>query len=937
MSKVISSILPLVGTFIGAAVGTAILGPGIGTAIGSLIGNQLGSLAGSIIYHPPVAKPETTETSVKTERPVRVRAYGSSRLYGASICYETVNGKTIDVWAFHDGRASAITRTYLNDNQVTRSGNVVNALADKSYQGGNVTMGYSLGLPTETAFSAVTALLPAWDASHRGDGVVCGWLIKNPEKDKYLLETYPQGDNVQLSLVGNWLRVYDPRQGGQDPYHEDTWAWSDNAVLAFVHYLMTERGYDWNTRFAPQLAKLLTAINIADEDVTLAAGGTEKRYRTALSYKATEEPASVIASLLACFDGWYCLNERGEVIVYAGAYYEPTVTIDASTISSWRQPMGVAAEDIVNQIAIPYVSSLHDYGTVDGDAWRDEDSIAALGRENTAELGAVVPSHTQGRRLAKIKMARNNAGDRGTITTTYGGRAVLEQRFIALNITEAGATFFNGVAEIIGAERDPNTGGVTFDWVAADANAWAWNPATEDGQGAPVGNRIAAEPLDPPTINSAAPVYAESTDAGTGVRIAIEATGPALAGLTWYARWRKDSTSPWNEQDYPDVDPGASVSLLTGFVPVSAGLQVEVEYRASDGRLSGWSEPAGVDSRTDTTAPDAATTITVTSWSDALNVVTDRIARASSYRWRFYASDGTTLVRTIVTTAPQASYTSSQAAIDGARRAYVVKVAGVNSAGAGGEVATGTVTLPAPVAVTGVDATGGAYEATVAFDLSTNPAVAGYLIPYANVASFDPLTQGTITRNLGSSPHYLQGLAAGTFYTKVAAYDAWTDRPDLLNFSAEDSFAITTGGGGSGGGGGGGGGGYCPEIALPILMANEARNGPGPEKAAGDLVAGGDWVWTRPELENGTLGDWGAYPVSAVDIVEADVVRTSLGIRPWRGTPNHRIWLTGFTEIDAFGVSAGRALVAKITVETAHTYFGNGILHHNIKAIAPGG
>jgi hypothetical protein len=571
--------------------------PGLGQLASAaiLIGAAAASYAISALLAPPAAKPETTEIAIKTERPPRVRALGVSRLYGASICYETVNGMTVDVWAFHDGRAHAILRTYLNDNQVTVSGGVVQALPDKSYQGGNVRLGYSMGLPTETAFAAVTAVLPAWDANHRGDGVVCGYLLKRAEKDKYFLETYPQGDSVSLSLVGEWTPKFDPRDPAQDPYNEATWGWSDNAVLAFLWYMMVERGYDWNTKFLPQITKLLTAINIADQDVPLAAAGTEKRYRTALSYKATEEPASVIASLLACFDGWYCINEAGEVLVYAGAYYEPTVSIGPGQIVAWRQPMGVEDENYVNEIAISYVSSLHDYGTVEGQAWRDEDDIETRGRTNTTEMGSVVPSHTQARRLAKIKMSRNNAPDRGTVTTTFGGRDVLQERFINLLVEEAGGVFFDGVAEISGAERDPMSGGITFEWVAAGPNAFAWNPATEDGEGAPVGNRIAPSPIVTPSMTDVDLRFGENA---ANVRATIAASGFQSDAATWYIRWRVAGDAIWNERESTDTDTGPSVMLQSDFLPLDADVQLEIAYQTGDGRLSDWSAPVTVSTTT---------------------------------------------------------------------------------------------------------------------------------------------------------------------------------------------------------------------------------------------------------------------------------------------------------------------------------------------------
>jgi hypothetical protein len=647
---------------------------------------------------------------------------------------------------------------------------------------------------------------------------------------------------------------------------------------------------------------------------------TEKRYRGAVVHSHTDPHKDVIARLLACCDGWLAPRADGALVVYAGEFQEPDVEIGPGLIASYSIQDGVDEESAVNSLKVSYISAPHDFATVQTDDWTDEDNITARGKILSQPLSNDVPSHAQARRLAKRAMAETSARFRGTVTTLPGGRIALGRRYITLRIVEAGVTFYDGPAQIRNLSHSLMTGSLSFDWIQADPNVDAWEPETEEGLPAPVGNRQAGAILTRPIITGAVATFAPSTDGGTGVRITITAAGLNREDVGWFARWRIVGNVTWVENDYPDIDAGPSVELQTGFVPVQSDIEVEVAYQTGDGSLSAWSEPFEVDSRTDADPPDDAATITVVSWADTLSLVTDRISRASSYRWRFYGADGTTLVRQIITSTPSVSYTAGQAATDGARRSYVVTVSGVNGGGAGDEASTGVISLPAPAAVTGVSATGGATNAEIAFTLSTNPAVAGYLVPFSTVSAFDPLTQGSVSRNLGSSPHYLQGLAAGTFYTKVAAYDAWTDRPDLLNFSTEDDFVITTGGGGIGGGGGGGGGGYCVTTDTMILMAD------GTEKPAGELQVG-DMLRTQHEH---TL-EWGDYPIEAIQFVEDDVLSADIGIRRMRATADHRIWLTGWVRMESIGVPAGRATVAKITVTDAHTYVSNGVLSHNAK------
>ncbi|MEG3086187.1 Hint domain-containing protein [Sphingomonas sp. PB4P5] len=920
------------GKFVGFIIGAIQIGVGIVTGNVALIASGIATIASATaLALAKTPKPETVAVAVKMPLPPRVSAYGRLRLYGAYILYETSNsGRAVDVWAFHDGRIGAIEQYYIGDDKVTRNGSGWVAPGEDGRYGkayDRVRVKANLGNPTEAAWSDVVSELPGiWTSQHRGDGVVTGYMMSTPVKSKDFQGVYSSGgpNQTPVSIVVQAQCVFDWRDGTQSIDNPASWKWTENAVLHTAHYLLERDFKSWTAHFLPTLAYWTAAANDADSGSPLKEGGTEPRYRSCVAHKHTDDHKGVLANLLGCFDGWMAPRSDGALIVYSGRFYEPTVTIGPSQIVSYSVEEGVQEEAAINDISLTYVSSLHDYNTVDCDAWRDEDDISNRGKVLTTQLANQVPSYSQARRLAKRTYAAAMAPRRGSCMTNASGRTMIGQRYINLRIIEAGVTFNDGPVEIIKVKRNPSTGAVTFDWIAADPNIDAWNPATEQGEGAAVGDRVAREPLETPVIDNAVAEFAASTDGGTGVRVNITATGLDRQDVTWYARWRVVGAPSWVEDTFSDLDPGASVLIQTGFVQVGELIEVEVSYQTGDGRLSDWSEPFEVDSSTDAEAPDAAATITVISWADTLSLATDRIPRASSYRWRFYGADGTTLVRQIVTSTPAVAYTAGQAATDGARRSYVAKVAGVNGGGAGGEASTGVISLPAPAAVTGVAATGGTTNAEVAFTLLTDPAVAGYLVPYSTASGFDPLTQGTVTRNLGSSPQYLQGLAAGTFYTKVAAFDAWTDNPGLLNFSTEDDFTITTGGGGSGGGGGGGGGGYCVTTDTLILMADCT------ERPAGDLVVG-DMLRTQHE----TTLEWGDYPISAIEFVEDDVLVADIGVRQMRATADHRIWLTGWVRMEALGVPTGRAIVAKITVADAHTYVSNGVLSHNVKAAIP--
>lgn len=563
---------------------------------------------------PNLPKPDTASQSIKSPIPPRVYPYGISRLYGAYILYETTpdipgniltavpGGYAADVYAIAEGRADAIVAVYLNDDLVTLVDGFVQQGADGRYRDNTIRVDYRLGLPTETAYEQLVKRLPdIWTENHRGDGVVTAMLLAKPVKGEDFLDIYPNGVPV-LSLVGRWQLVFDPRDPTQDVNDQSTWKWSENAVLHLLHYLIVRRGYDYATEIAPALSYWIAAANDCDSPVPLKAGGTEPRYRSCVAYKSTDEPKAVLSVMLSTFDGWLAPRGDGALVVYSGRYYTPTVTIGPDEIVSYRLQSFVEDEQAVNELVVSYVSAAHDYNTVDTTAWRDEDDIARRGKIRSAPFSPQTPSYSQNRRLAKRQMARTMAGYRGSVTTNLAGRVARGQRYVNLQIVEGGVTLFSGPVEIISLSRDFMAGGVTFDWVAADPNVDAWNPATEEGEPAPVGERVAGQPLAAPSIISASADFStigQSTDetgnSVTGVRILIVANGPVRDDLTWYARWRVGASAPWNERAYPDSDPGPGVSIITEFVPYGTEVEVAVAYSTGDGRTSPWSPSETVD------------------------------------------------------------------------------------------------------------------------------------------------------------------------------------------------------------------------------------------------------------------------------------------------------------------------------------------------------
>lgn len=335
---------------------------------------------------------------------------------------------------------------------------------------------------------------------------------------------------------------------------------------------------------------------------------TEPRWRSCVAHKHTDKHGAVTAAFLEACDGWIASRSDGALVVYAGRYYEPTVTIGADEIIAYEWTgVGVDDDQAVNEITCSYVSKNHDYSTVECTSWRNEDDILERAEILSDEFSPQVPSHGQVRRLAKRRMARTNALYRGKITTNIAGRKVRGERYIRLTIEEAGTTFFDGVAEVTYVERNVSTGGVTFSWVAAEASIDSWNPATEEGKPAPIGNRAAQLALGTPVITSATPIISAG---GSTAQVSIETPGRDRDDLTWYTRWKEHSGTAWVETEYTgneDVDP---IVLYTPTVATNSSIDVAIAYKVGDGRSSEWSATTTVSTSTAGLAPSANTGFT---------------------------------------------------------------------------------------------------------------------------------------------------------------------------------------------------------------------------------------------------------------------------------------------------------------------------------------
>lgn len=613
MAEAIAAAAAWAANAVSGAVYSGLTAVGVSTATAATISTYAASITAvavatiaqvgpALLFRPNIPSPEFARQVKRQPIPDRMSAYGRVRLGGGVMLYEAVGNKALIVVASHDGLIDGWEEIYLNDNVVTvLPSGFVQSGSDMRYGKFSdlVEIDTRVGLPTETNYSQITALAPSlWPANARGDGVASLMMICAAGAKELFTRDYPNGLPVPSGVARTQL-CWDARLGPRGTITDDadklasvTWGFTMNPVWHLLDYMtnpVTGMGLPLS-KFDDNIADWITAADVCDEAVALAAGGTVARYQSSGAYLHSTAPADVIATILATFDGWLAQDAYGVFTVQAGKYYEPTVTITDAHIVALSRQFWVEDEKAVNEMVGSFTDPSFDYTEVETDPWRNEADIAARNGEVRSQRLALpwVPNNSQARRLLKIASAKASAPIRGTITTTLDGLRAWSERRIRIQAPSDSETMADIVVDVFPLTLNSDMT-VSIPFQSCDATAYDWNAATEEGAGAGTDTRPPPEPLVQPIIASATHVSVPLTDGSDGSRIHLEVTAPQIANLTWFARTRiSGSTDGWFTETFSDVPMTDPYVLDTGFVQSDASVDVQVAYQGA-GPLSEWS------------------------------------------------------------------------------------------------------------------------------------------------------------------------------------------------------------------------------------------------------------------------------------------------------------------------------------------------------------
>ena len=349
--------------------------------------------------------------AIASKNPIASRkiAYGRTRTSGTIVFQESTgnnNDRLHQIVTLAGHEISAVDELYFNDIVVKSNlGDGVKALPNTgltpNYNGkADFTCHY--GKSDQTADSDLVSDTSI-TANHRLRGIA---YVRTKMIYK---EEYSTGvPNVSAVIKGK--KVYDPRSGST--------AYSNNAALCILDYLRDDVYGLGAADDEIDFASFQYAANVCDENVTLDAGGTEKRYTINGIIDTADTPAQILDHMVKSCAGTIYYTD-GQWHLKAGEYVAPSYTL--------------TADDFVGSISIDTrVSNQSNFNAVKGvfvsgsDNWQPVDFPPITSSTFEAEDGGerryadmVLPlttSSATAQRIAKIALYRNREQVSLTVT-----------------------------------------------------------------------------------------------------------------------------------------------------------------------------------------------------------------------------------------------------------------------------------------------------------------------------------------------------------------------------------------------------------------------------------------------------------------------------------------------------------------------------------------
>lgn len=334
-----------------------------------------------------------------------------------------------------------------------------------------------------------------WGSSRRLTGCAYVYLrIKRTGNSKKAESPLAGGLPSRVTIVGNGALLYDPRKdstvpGGSGSHRatdQSTWGIytdaddCDNPVLQMLWWML---GWKINGKLSVgcgvpytriDMPSFITAANICDENVTLAIGGTQKRYRTSGTASDADDRMEIINNFLSSING--TLRDNGgklTVTAMKNDLADYVLTLSESDMIGefgWQQTRGLT--DNYNIARGRYVDPSNNslYQMVD---YPEVGFASPDGVERVMSLDLpYVEDGRRAQRIAKQVLQRNQY--RGMFSTTFNAKALGCQVGDVVRVNLEALGWVNKLFRVVSQEIRFD-GQVPMALVEEDAAIYAWD------------------------------------------------------------------------------------------------------------------------------------------------------------------------------------------------------------------------------------------------------------------------------------------------------------------------------------------------------------------------------------------------------------------------------------------------------------------------------
>ncbi|MGB3898198.1 MAG: hypothetical protein WA973_06555 [Mesorhizobium sp.] len=426
---------------------------------------------------PATPQPSDVQSNIRQPISPRRRIYGR-HLTGSVIVFGFRRGeKSYLLHYIAEGPIKQYVSIRLDKKPVTLDGN--GFVTNGQYQVGGrsrVQILTTRGLMADGPFQKILDTFPELNNPlkpfrHRGCAMVLQIVEQVPQEK--IPDVYPNNMPSLQVVIDGLENVYDPAT--------DTEIYTDNAGACLLAENMDVYGLTPADTDMIDFPAFQDFISHCAENVTLKAGGTEKRYRAAGVIYMNAENEERIKSLATICNADVFIDRQGRISVRQALRSTPGIALRAKNGDhlSIQLEGGRTEQKKFNTIKVSYLDPNLNYKENEV-TWRHAGMYADDGVELVGTMGATLcPSSTQAQRLGKLALHQQNPDFVGSLTSGPQALDLLEDYCFTLDLSPEDD--FECVACASGGiEYDAEQMTVNVPLAVYPVDATAWDPATDE-------------------------------------------------------------------------------------------------------------------------------------------------------------------------------------------------------------------------------------------------------------------------------------------------------------------------------------------------------------------------------------------------------------------------------------------------------------------------